>query len=1055
MTVPKTTETPVVEPFSVDVFIGDTGARSVAGPDANRIKGDIRNIIQLIVMDDTGNIAAFDEVRRESDAQTEAELWIDSLPFGKSYHFLLLMGHWERNYAAESTGGPYEYTAAPPTLLAAGLKEQVVTGSGKVTVTMWPVVVDTVFTSLAGTIGPEVIAGKPGEVSLLPVNWDVKWTVQYGLSDLVKAQKVPDSGAGEALLLKSAQTLVGTGTDTWNGATLNGNIITRSIETYTSGFGKIGTSGFVNFKLEYIPYNLNGSGGTNPWTALDASSVFDLSGTREPVWIIRNGVNDLAQDVNTDFTLFHKKGGPGIGTANGNGGVRFGVAAKTPGGPDGSTLVVKDGVFVGPAGSTMPDIRFTTSGYNGDAEGYYAVVSAGPPVPGYSAYIGSLGPLTPGTHTEQISLPGTSNYDVYVIIFKDGAVSAPLKINTGSGSVIINPVWGEDPYLSLYVKSDGLDTNAGNRDNPLATVQEALERLEAAYTPAWPGYGEIDVSPAAIIVMDTVTVPKRIDIFAEYPPIILCDDPELPGGTLRPVDSNFELPGTYSGNPTLVLVYNGKATLAGELTLAGGAGLAGSPGVSLDYGVFTMKGGEIFGFGSGVYAQNSAAFTMNAGKIRNNSSGVHLVGSTSLNMTGGDIYDNTSSGYGGGVWLDGYHAAFTMNGGEIYNNTANYGGGVAVFGESTFTMGGGKIYDNNAVFGGDAGGVYVLAGGTFYMNNGKIYNNTAQSQGGGVVVGDTGTLNMNGGEIYGNSATNYRGVYVAGGTFEMNGGEIHHHTGASSFGGGVYVNNSGTFTLYNGKIHDNSASSGGGVCISSSIFNMYGGEIYDNSVEKNNGGGVYLLNSTSIMEGGIISDNTAGDTTSSGYGGGVCVRYGMFTLTKSGKISGNSAGSHGGGVAVMEDATTFNMEGGEISGNYGPTYGGGGVYLEDKVTFNMTEGKIFENSAGYGGGMDMGAYSTFIMSNGEIYGNTAARWGGGVNVSGGTTFAKTGGTIYGYNAAAPNDPYNNKVADSSGTILSKKGHAAYVSGLSYYKETTVTGSLFYNDSVNGTSGWDW
>jgi hypothetical protein len=71
------------------------------------------------------------------------------------------MGLWDRDYEveAEAQDDLYKYTDNPPTLLAAGLKEQTVTGSGKVTVTMWPIVVDTVFTSGAQTAGPVVIAG--------------------------------------------------------------------------------------------------------------------------------------------------------------------------------------------------------------------------------------------------------------------------------------------------------------------------------------------------------------------------------------------------------------------------------------------------------------------------------------------------------------------------------------------------------------------------------------------------------------------------------------------------------------------------------------------------------------------------------------------------------------------------------------------------------------------------------------------------------------------------------------------------------------------------------
>jgi hypothetical protein len=449
---PNAADNSLAEPFSVDILIGkDTASRSVAGPDTNRIKADIRNIIQLIVTDDSGNIIAFDEARRGSDTEAAAELRIESLPFGQKYHFLLLMGHWERNYGAES-GGNYVYKeTVPPTLLAAGLKEQTVIGSGKITVTMWPLVVDTVFTSGERTAAPVITSGNPKEVSLLPVNWNVTWTIKRGLSgnglaDLIKAQKIAAPSAGETLLLKSPpQTVVwqGTGNGTWSSITLTGNVITRSIKAYTNGFAKIGTRGSVNFKMEYIPFNLAGTGGTNPWAGLDARSAFDLSGNKVPVWIIRNGVNDEAQNAATNFTAFHNIGNPGMRDANGNGAVRFGMAAKTP--LDGSTLEVRDGVFVGPSNSTTPEITFTTDGYEGNAEVYYAVVFKEDNPPEISDYKQLNDTVPKGNQREEIQLGAAQvgkDCDIYVIAYKDGEVSAPLIINTAKGGGGIDWIWG-------------------------------------------------------------------------------------------------------------------------------------------------------------------------------------------------------------------------------------------------------------------------------------------------------------------------------------------------------------------------------------------------------------------------------------------------------------------------------------------------------------------------------------------------------------------------------------------------------------------------------------
>jgi hypothetical protein len=345
---------PATDPFTVSVLIGKDAeaGRSITGPDAAWIKGEgIRNIIQLVVVDEEGAIVAFDEARRASDDENTAVLRIESIPFGRKYHFLLLMGHWERDYAAAG----YVYNEdVPPTLLAAGLKENyLVTGSGTVTVTMWPIVVDTVFTTGNTDVLPEtaltaqaaVSAGKPGMVNLLPVNWGVSWTVRRGeangngLTDLITAQKVIDENAGDALLLLNKETVVrGAGFvgDSVNDANLNGNVITLPINTYTSGISRIGTSGSANFRLEYVPFNLRTG---SLWS--NFNSVFDLDGSKAPVWIIRNGVNDLAQNSATDFTGF---GTNGNSTANANGAVSFTVTAGTPASGE---LVISNGAFKG------------------------------------------------------------------------------------------------------------------------------------------------------------------------------------------------------------------------------------------------------------------------------------------------------------------------------------------------------------------------------------------------------------------------------------------------------------------------------------------------------------------------------------------------------------------------------------------------------------------------------------------------------------------------------------------------------------------------------------
>jgi hypothetical protein len=321
--------------FTIDVRIGKNGsARSIVGPDVTKIKGNLCNVIQIIVVNEAGDITTFDEVRKSNDSELAAELTIDFIPFGATYYFLLLMGHWERDYAAEPADGTYVYKEdSPPTLLAAGLKEERIVGDGEITVMMWPIVVDTQFTTTDETVAsksrkkePVVQDGKPETVELHAANWTVTWTIirgntNSGLTDLIQAQRIPPfPETGDTLLLRSKKTFLrGAGLSdkeqTYEAKT--GNVITLGLGSYGAGEARKGKTGSVTFNLEYVPFNIRGTEKGNPWRQFNKKSAFDLSGANEPVWVIRNGVNDLASDSKTNFKTL------GDGTSNGNGATVF------------------------------------------------------------------------------------------------------------------------------------------------------------------------------------------------------------------------------------------------------------------------------------------------------------------------------------------------------------------------------------------------------------------------------------------------------------------------------------------------------------------------------------------------------------------------------------------------------------------------------------------------------------------------------------------------------------------------------------------------------------
>jgi hypothetical protein len=712
---------------------------------------------------------------------------------------------------------------------------------------MWPLVVDTVFTAAGkDSVEPEITGGKPKGVSLMPVAWNVTWTIKRaltgnsdGLKDLIKAQnKIPDVNNGQLQILGGPAITVkileeeetgevwSTPADNPPTLSLNGNIVTGSIGEFTkgndtdSGFDKIGTTGAVNFEMKYVPFNLKEEG---RWDNVELEPAVTEGGV--PVWIIRNGLNDLAQTDKTDFNSFHHIAGDGetIATpdANGNGAVRFSIAPKTS-----STLVVEDGVFVGPANSMTPEITFTTGGYDDEEEAdvYYAVAAPGA-TPGYSDYI-PLNPVGPGEdHEEQISLTDVQvgeDCDIYVIIYKDGEVSEPEIINTEEDSVVTEPTWGVEPYMSFYVASYGGDNKPGTKEEPLATAGEALNRLAAAYNQdvSWPGKWTSDARPGAIIILNTVNVAQMIMIDGDtHPPIILRDDDETSGGTLKATAA-------IGYNNSLLRLDNGaRVTLTENLILQGTKSWGDEiSGVYVDGGsIFTMTGGTISGYYRYDYDSGSG--------------GVHVTGGSAFTMRDGTISDcKTNVEYcGGGVYV--YGSTFTMYGGTISRNEGSSGGGVLVR-SSTFIMYGGTISRNE---GGSGGGVYLGSGSMFTMTGGEISNNSIYIAGGGVAVWNDCMFTMTGGKISNNVSGSGGGVYVQSATFAMNGGTISENSATNVYGGdggGVLVG--GTFTMTKGEIWGNIAASGrrgGGVFMRSTSlphrFSKTGGKIYGDDGTNN------------------------------------------------------------------------------------------------------------------------------------------------------------------------------------------------------------------------------
>ena len=180
---------------------------------------------------------------------------------------------------------------------------------------------------------------------------------------------------------------------------------------------------------------------------------------------------------------------------------------------------------------------------------------------------------------------------------------------------------------------------------------------------------------------------------------------------------------------------------------------------------------------------------------------------------------------------------------------------------SLFTVGNGVtlILDNNITLRGRSGNeaslVKIMNEAELIMNTGSKVSGNTTTSGGGVYIDEHGSFTMTGGEISGNTASAYNsyggGVYVAGnGSLNMTGGRISTnnsiHTGGYAYGGGVHIATNGIFTMSGGEISGNNVSG-------SDHYNFGGGVYVDNNGRFSKTGGIIYGYTESNIE--DISNN--------------------------------------------------------------------------------------------------------------------------------------------------------------------------------------------------------
>ncbi len=255
------------------------------------------------------------------------------------------------------------------------------------------------------------------------------------------------------------------------------------------------------------------------------------------------------------------------------------------------------------------------------------------------------------------------------------------------------------------------------------------------------------------------------------------------------------------------------------------------------------------------------------------------------------------------------------------------------------------------VISGTGDGVAIYNSNRVTMTGSTLSDNAcgATSSGGGGFLNDGGIAIIQESVIADNTS-NFTGggFYNFAGTLVLRDSIISGNSGVE--GGGLFNNFNGVMTVTHSLITGNSGTAGGGVMNRGALL------IQDSVISGNSartGGGVYNRYNTPIVQNCVISGNSAIDA-----GGGLYANSTGALIVRNSTISENSAGSYGGGAYIdFQNQGVLFLQNCTLSGNRAAT--GGGVYNRYRFQYQNT---IIANSALGGDCFSSGTIATNIRN---------------------------------------------------------------------------------------------
>jgi len=440
--------------------------------------------------------------------------------------------------------------------------------------------------------------------------------------------------------------------------------------------------------------------------------------------------------------------------------------------------------------------------------------------------------------------------------------------------------------------------------------------------------------------------------------------------------------GVSSGGTGNVTLTDSKIT--GNTAGAAGGGLCL---VNSGHGNLTVKNSAVsdnilttsnYG-GGGIFINSTGAVSISGSSINGNTSeldggGIEFAFDTasSITLSSDTITRNRSTqGNGGGIAFDAALPLTTVQNCTIAENNAFLsGGGISANNNFNTTITGSMITgnvatgQNNPSMGMGGGGLSFI-GGAVQLSNTTVNGNVASSgPGGGLLVTSTSV-----------SLTTINTCWFGGNIAATNGGAIRSDSDASMVVSGSTFDNN---LAQNG--------SGGAIDNAGQNTNLFNDTFQANTIEGTIGAGGALFSGgtgTVTMINCLVLDNSA-----IGDGGGIAQLKGTLSISRS-QFTGNVTNTDGGALYVLD--TAFTATASTFNGNQALQDGGVLFYEVLGGNASLTNDTFTANTAaGAGGAIDITEGSP-VFVNDTVNGNTAAAsFGGGIAIfSAGVTFQNT------------------------------------------------------------------